>query len=133
MGFTPKWGACWDCGAPIWKTAAKKIYCQNCLEVHKETQKLKNRKRAMQRYYANRPEPPGTRTPHRCYASNKCLYGDYSGGMCHYFSATGKLRTSGGKHRIVNGKCDLFMPRPTHGRKSGWKAIQARIEAEEKA
>lgn len=122
MCFTPRWDKCKDCGAPIWKDAAKRQLCASCRTLHEDIQKEKQRIRSRRRYYRmkeGKEEKPATQQEkeYECKVWRQCRYGGDRFG-CAYAAITGRLRTDRGEHMIVNGKCDLFQT----GRKkrSGW-------------
>lgn len=128
--FVPKWGVCKGCGAPIWKTAAHEQYCDRCRDAKEEHKKEQARIRAKRHYYKAKkevaagidPNPNRKHEKHVCEDSWRCLYGvrraDARMPGCSYFGRTGKLRTVGGKHKIVNGRCDLFVD--CSNDKPGW-------------
>lgn len=123
--FTPRWGVCKDCGAPIWKDAAKRQLCASCRARHEEIQQERNRMRARESYYRRKKEQetkPKPEKEYECKAWRKCRYG-YERGGCAYVSITGNLRTSGGAHPIIDGKCDLFDPRKK--KRGGWHDVYA--------
>lgn len=72
--------------------------------------------------------------PHVCEAIRECKYGlawkNTDG--CNYMTVKGKLRTSGGQHRIINGKCDLFEPKQKISR-PGWIEFKEKEYALSKA
>jgi len=58
---------------------------------------------------------------HICKVANECKYGvaDRFREGCNYYTITKRLRTSGGGHEIIDGRCDLYEPR-TESERPGW-------------
>ena len=131
MGFKPRWAECKMCGEKFWKETARRVYCDGCREVRKEEMAEANRQRARVNYIRTReglppmsqvPKPPEPETgyePHVCMMAGECFYGVANKQGCGYEYIENKLRTTGGLHRIIEGRCDLFRPRGE--RKPGWK------------
>ena len=124
MCFTPRWDLCVECGAPIWKDAAKRQLCTKCREKHAEIQKAKQRARSMSTYRKKKKikieEPERIASSTVCEVWHNCKYGShYGGGGCGYVTITGELRSIGGKHPIIEGRCDLYQARRKRREKKG--------------
>lgn len=129
IGFKPHKAECIQCGAFYTKTDPRQRLCPDCRESNTKASRAQYRRETYRRLKEGKPktvdkrrkpEPPPP-DPHICEVSGTCDYGkpdgeDYN---CNYFTVTGKLRTEGGLHQILDGKCDLYKPRTRD--KSGWQ------------
>lgn len=123
--FEPHWGECLECAGPMWMTSPAKKYCDKCRERHKRQterqyrlgpyfqKRVETKEERMARFLrqmAVEAKLEEDRTRHVCTHTASCIYGSGSGGnrWCNYLYVTGKMRTAGGKHQIVDGKCDLY-------------------------
>lgn len=131
--YKPRWSACTDCGAKFWKDTARRTLCDTCRKKHEEDRKEQNRERARKSYIRKREglepvrqlpkvqEPETGFVPHQCLVTQECKYGDPSGkSFCNYFTTEDKLRTSGGRHKIIQGRCDAFKP-AVKREETGWQ------------
>lgn len=147
-GWIPKWAICKLCGEQYWRDSARRQYCDECRNVREEERREEQKARSAKWYKENREnilsrlkddrrrkragmlperklpnveEPAGGFEPHVCMVSRRCVYGSLFNPGCNYATQTGNLRTSGGQHKIVMGRCDLFRPRDKKAR-PGWLA-----------
>ena len=151
-GWVPKWATCKMCGEQYWRDEARRQYCDACRVVREEERKEEQRIRSAKWYRENKAkaleklqerrrkkreenlpkvrlpevkEPESGFKPHVCMVSKRCIYGSVFSPGCNYMTVTGELRTSGGEHQIIRGRCDLYRPRKGKA-KAGWLADKDR-------
>lgn len=150
--FRPRLAPCKKCGQDFLKTASARVYCDACQKVRVEERKEEQRQMRIEHARQRKEQearailsvqirPPirdlkpaeieEDPNAHVCAVSCLCEYGinGFKHG-CNYQTITGELRTSGGRHLIKDGKCDLYRRRKKR-RKTGWEATRDR-ELEEK-
>lgn len=147
-GWIPKWAVCKMCGEQYWRDEARRQYCDTCRTVREEERReeqrvrsanwyRENRKRILERQNERRArkreaqlpesrlpnveEPSRGFHPHVCMVSKRCIYGSVFSPGCNYATVTGELRTVGGEHQIIKGRCDLYRSRKGKA-KAGWLA-----------
>ena len=137
INFKPHLAECTQCGQDYTKTDPRQRLCPDCREANRkasvrhwdERNRERWKKPGPTKKRGPKPSRPSKPTPpapdpseHVCRVSGSCRYGSPEGQTvsCHYFIVEGKLRTAGGQHQIVNGRCDLYK-RKRKSRRSGWQ------------
>lgn len=133
-GYKPRFAPCKKCGEMFWKDTARRVYCDACREIRKEERKEETRERMRELYSRKRegllplskiptvPEPANGFRVGECRVWRECEFGNEQKPGCNYFMLEGELRTKGGRHRVIEGRCDRFRPR-TRRRGTGWQEI----------
>jgi len=137
MNFRPRLAPCKKCGEMYWKTAARRQYCDACRLVREEERVEENRIRMRACYIRKRDgilpesklpkvqEPEKGFTPHECLVWKECEFGCENKPGCNFCTATGELRTKGGRSQIIDGRCNRYRPKKKR-KEPGWQEIRER-------